>query len=252
METTASSARPQRRRRLLIPGILIGILLGVTAILVIYLGSYYHADDTATDALVPTDDVNVYGVRSGVIAFEPAQYEHALIFYPGGKVEYTAYAPLLRRLAENGVLCLLVRMPGNLAVLSPNRAKGLQELFPNVKDWWIGGHSLGGVMAASFISTRTDTFHGLVLLAAYSTQDLTESGLSVLSVYGTEDGVLNREQYEKHRSNLPADFTEVILQGGCHAQFGNYGAQSGDGTPTITAEEQQAATALAILAAMEG
>ena len=93
---------------------------------------------------------------------------------------------------------------------------------------------------------HTEEFEGLVLLAAYSTSDLSGSGLQVLSVYGSEDRVLNMDSYEKYRENLPADFTEVVIPGGCHAYFGCYGAQKGDGTPGITNEEQIRRTAEAI------
>lgn len=101
-------------------------------------------------------------------------------------------------------------------------------------------------MAASYLSSHTEEFEGLVLLAAYSTSDLSGSGLQVLSVYGSEDRVLNMDSYEKYRENLPADFTEVVIPGGCHAYFGCYGAQKGDGTPGITNEEQIRRTAEAI------
>lgn len=50
--------------------------------------------------------------------------------------------------------------------------------------------------------------------------------------------MLNRESYEKNRSHLPEYFTEKILEGGCHGQFGSYGVQKGDRTPTITQQEQ--------------
>ncbi len=83
----------------------------------------------------------------------------------------------------------------------------------------------------------------MILLAAYSTKDLCGTSLRALSVYGSEDGVLNRASYEKYRDNLPADCTEVIIEGGCHAQFGSYGAQNDDGTPTISNEEQIRQTA---------
>ena len=62
-------------------------------------------------------------------------------------------------------------------------------------------------------------------------------------IYVSEDGVLNREKYEADRANLPQDTTETVIDGGCHAGFGSYGAQNGDGTPTISAEEQQQQTA---------
>ena len=98
-------------------------------------------------------------------------------------------------------------------------------------------------MAASCAAKHPEEFDGLLLLAAYSTADLSDSGLQVLSLYGSEDGVLNREKYEKYRANLPADTRETVINGGCHAGFGAYGPQKGDGAPRITRAEQIARTA---------
>ena len=126
----------------------------------------------------------------------------------------------------------------------------IREQFPEVERWYIGGHSLGGAMAATYLSEHTEDFDGLILLGAYSTADLSESGLSVLSVYGSEDQVMNLEKYELNKVNLPENFTEIILEGGCHACFGMYGAQAGDGVPTLKDEEQILSTAQAILTAI--
>ena len=87
-----------------------------------------------------------------------------------------------------------------------------------------------------------------MLLGSYSTADLSETDLAVLSVYGSEDLVMNRENYALYKENLPSDFTELILDGGCHPYFGMYGAQEGDGIPRITNEEQIRMTADAIAA----
>ena len=161
-----------------------------------------------------------------------------MIFYPGGKVEYTAYEPLMKSLASKGILCVLVEMPFHLAVFDMNAADGIQNHFPQIENWYIGGHSLGGAMAASYIGENATEYEGLILLGAYSTADLTESSLEVLSVYGSEDKVLNKEKYDKNMINLPDDFEEIVLEGGCHAGFGMYGEQKGDGVPAITNEEQ--------------
>ena len=213
-----------------------------------YVSDYYHADETAMEAMAYQTD-RVQAEQDGdVIWFVPEEPTAGLIFYPGGKVEHTAYAPLLHACAENGILCALVRMPGNLAVLDANAADGLQEAYPEIITWYIAGHSLGGAMAATYAAAHPEDFDGLILLAAYSTKDLTGTALRVLSVYGSADSVMNRESYEKNRSNLPADTTEVVLDGGCHAQFGSYGPQDGDGVPTISGEEQVRQTTEAITA----
>ena len=224
---------------------LLVVLLAACIAFGVYVSDYYHADPAAEDALVSDDTVTV-AEQDRCWIFAPESPTAGLIFYPGGKVENTAYAPLLHDLAEDGILCVLVKMPCNLAVLDMNAADGIPERFPEVTSWYIGGHSLGGAMAASYASKHADKLDGLVLLAAYSTADLTDSGLRVYSTYGSEDGVLNREKYEADRANLPQDTSETVIDGGCHAGFGSYGAQKGDGTPVISAEEQQQQTADAL------
>ena len=224
--------------------ILAAVLLLTVAACGIYLGDYYRADTAAIEAYA-VEDIRMDTLPGGDLIFHPEGAEAGLIFYPGGKVEYTAYIPLMNRLASEGILCVLTKMPGNLAVLDMDAAEGIPEMF-DIDTWYIGGHSLGGSMAASYLADHTEDFEGLILLGAYSTADLSGSGLQILSVYGSEDLVINREKYAKYRENLPADFAEVIIDGGCHAYFGMYGVQEGDGIPTITNEEQIAITAEAI------
>ena len=225
-----------------------GLKLGAVAMLLLcgicwmYAADYYHADDAAVAAMSPAVDVAVQQ-KGNILAFVPEDAETGLIFCPGGKVEYTAYAPLMRALADNGVLGVLVRMPLNLAVLNMNAANGIPEQYPQIKHWYIGGHSLGGSMAASHAAKNASAYDGLVLLAAYSTADLSTSGLPVISIFGSEEGVLNMEKYAEYKCTLPAAIEEHILEGGCHAGFGSYGLQDGDGVPTITGEAQIAETA---------
>ena len=142
-------------------------------------------------------------------------------------------------------------MPFRLAVLDVNAAEGIPEAFPEVERWYLGGHSLGGSMAAYYLASHTEDFDGLILLGAYSTADLSGSGLSVLSVYGSEDGVMNREKYAAYAPNLPEGFTETVIEGGNHAYFGAYGEQEGDGTATVTPAEQLEQTVEAILTLLE-
>ena len=195
----------------------------------IYVSDYYRAEETI-GALIPSVSLEISDDR---MIFLPEEAEAGLIFYPGGKVEFTAYAPLMAELAQQNILCVLLKMPLNLAVLDMDAAQGIPELFPQVAHWYLAGHSLGGSMAASFAGKQPGTYEGLILLAAYSTADLTETGLKVCSLYGDRDGVLNREKYQQYRSNLPEDTLELVLEGGNHAGFGSYGPQEGDGTSTL-------------------
>ena len=213
----------------------------LAAIAGIYLGNYYRADLDSVEAFSMEESAD------GHLVWELDNAAAGLIFYPGGKVEHKAYIPLMESLAEKGMLCVLVEMPFRLAVFDMDAAEGIQEQYPEIENWYIGGHSLGGAMAASYLAECPDQFEGLILLGAYSTADLSETELSVLSVYGSEDLVMNRDKYQSNLENLPADFTEIIIDGGCHAYFGMYGPQDGDGTPEITNEEQIRFTANAIL-----
>ncbi len=223
---------------------LVWILLGIMIFAIVsiagmvYVNDYYRADTEAIATFAPDNPVSKQMLGDNTIVYIPEEIEAGLIFYPGGKVEYTAYEPLMEALASEGIMCILVEMPLNLAVLDVDAAKGIQEQYPDVERWYIGGHSLGGSMAATYIVEHLDAFDGIILLGSYSTADLSSTSLDVLSIYGSEDNVLNREKYAENISNLPEDFTEVVIDGGCHAYFGMYGSQDGDGTPTISNEEQ--------------
>lgn len=231
------------------------IILAVLVLLVFacaaYLCDYYHAEPEALEVFAPVGVIGTETTEEGDRVFGAKDADVGFIFYPGGKVESLAYVPLMRALTEKGVLCVLVEMPFHLAVFDMDAAEGIPQQYPEIERWYIGGHSLGGSMAAAYVSECPDAFEGLVLLGSYSTADLAETDLQVLSVYGSEDQVLSRENYEESKKNLPRDFEEVILEGGCHANFGMYGAQKGDGTPTMTREEQITLTADAF-AAMAG
>ena len=224
------------------------VLAVVTVVLVltcgIYAGDYYRAEETA---VAVSEDIAVKITEDRAV-FAPKGAEAGLIFYPGGKVEFTAYAPLMAELAKENVLCVLLKMPMNLAVLDVNAAAGIPEQFPEVERWYLAGHSLGGSMAASFAAENTDFYEGLILLAAYSTEDLSGTDLKVCSLYGDRDGVLNLEKYEQYRSNLPEDTLETVLEGGNHAGFGSYGPQEGDGESTLASGEQLQWTADTIAA----
>lgn len=231
--------------------VLLSAVILIGAACALYLGDYYRADTDAIAAFTEGSTVDMQVAENGNLLWVPEEPSAGLIFYPGGKVDHAAYSPLMSELSDRGILCVLVQMPFRLAVLDMDAAEGIQAQYPQVQRWYIGGHSLGGSMAASYLDGSTDSFAGLILLGSYSTADLSKTDLSVLSIYGSEDQVLNLEKYQQYKVNLPEDFTEIVIEGGCHAFFGMYGPQEGDGTPTITNEEQLRRTAEAVAALIE-
>lgn len=226
---------------------LLTVLFLITGVVFIYVNDDYDATDEALLALETNETVRVSGEKP--VSFYPnisEKTDTGIIFYPGGKVEEEAYAPLLQRLAEEGYAVFLVDMPLGLAVLDINAAEEIMEDHPEIADWYLAGHSLGGSMAAIFASNTTKELAGLILLASYSTADLSEMSLPILSIYGSEDRVIDVEKVDEYRSMLPEDRIEKVIEGGNHAQFGHYGKQEGDGESTISALDQQEITATAI------
>jgi len=211
-----------------------------------YVCDYYRASDFAMEELneAVNDGTNHPGVDvimdSKRIVFEPENATEAIVFYPGGKVEAEAYVPLLLELADKGVMTVFYKMPAKLAFLDINAADGIQEEYPYINDWYMMGHSLGGVAAASYIEEYAEEYEGIIFLASYPSADLSKTDLRMLSIRGSEDKVLNFANYQENMTeNSTADMKEVIIDGGCHAYFGSYGHQKGDGEPTITEEEQR-------------
>lgn len=196
----------------------------------------------ALEAPARHDDV-VVTTRDWLV-FRPTAQEPntGLIFYPGARVDPRSYAPAARAIAAEGHLVVIVPMPLNLAFLGAGRAAEVGSAFPIVDHWAVGGHSLGGAMAARFLHGNPDDVEGLVLWAAYPavSDDLSDRNLAVTSIYATRDGLASEEEIEASRSLLPPHTMWVAVEGGNHAQFGWYGPQRGDQPATISRHEQQA------------
>lgn len=213
---------------------------------VLYLSDYYHADASALAALEQTDEVEVQDLGD-CLAFVPQDPIAGLVLYPGAKVQPESYAPLLSRCAQQGVLCALVKAPFNIAFLDVSAADRALEAFPDVDEWILAGHSMGGVVACEFAEGHPADVDGIVLLASYPAVDLSDVDVHALLIVGSNDGVLNRDAYEKARAKLPATVDELVIEGGNHAYFGNYGEQDGDGEATVSCESQQSQAADAIV-----
>jgi hypothetical protein len=174
-------------------------------------------------------------------------YSVGLIVYPGAKVPPAAYGPVAQRIAAHGYLVVVVSMPLNLAILDIDAAKPVMASHPEVMRWAIAGHSLGGAMAAQFISGNHGVMRGLALWAAYPATDISGSGVACTSVYGTLDAGADKMASADTRRLLPADCVFVPVEGGNHEQMGYYTGQPNDPPATISRDEQQAAVAQATL-----
>lgn len=243
----------KNRRRLLwiIPIIPIIAIFGFTV------WAYTPPNPTAEaiNALEGNETVSV--TQGAFIEFLPsitaqvAQGEPSMgvIFYPGGRVDARAYAPLMEAIAAAGYPAFIVPMPFNLAVFGSNKADDVIAAHPEITRWVIGGHSLGGAMAARYVDDHPEQVEGLYLLAAYPdvSDDLSDTSIAVASISATLDGLATQAKIDDTRALLPPGTQFVIIDGGNHAQFGWYGAQSGDNPATIDTSAQQAQTRDAIL-----
>ncbi len=184
------------------------------------------------------------------VAEEP---QTGFIFYPGGRVDARSYAPLAHDIAVAGFRVIIVPMPLNLAVFGSGRAADVIAAYPEIKQWAVGGHSLGGAMASAFAAGNPGAVEGLVLWAAYpaNNNDLSTTKLTVVSIFGSLDGLATHDKIMASTLLLPPSTRWVEIEGGNHAQFGWYGEQSGDLPASLNRAEQQRRIVEATIALLE-
>ena len=217
--------------RILVP--LFAVLDAAVIVFLLWTADYYQAGEKALSAMQSDQLVSVDATATGWLFDGPSENE-ALIFYPGAKVDEKAYAPLLRELAEGQMDVYLVKMPLHLAIFGMNAA-GSVVREGGYDRYYIGGHSLGGAMAASYAAAHEEQINGVILLASYPTK---ATNLDTILIYGSEDGVLNMDRVENAEKLVSGAYEAYCMEGGNHAQFGDYGYQAGDGEATISAKEQ--------------
>ncbi|MGO3751635.1 MAG: alpha/beta hydrolase [Peptoniphilaceae bacterium] len=204
------------------------ILISIMSLsFLIYTSIYYKADYTANKILENNKNIEI--IDNLTVLKAKGKSDKGLIFYPGGKVEAKAYLPILESLQDKGINCILVEMPFNLAVFNYKAADRIYDLFPEINQWYIGGHSLGGAMASKYAGENKSKIEGLILLGAYIYGDYPST--KALTIYGTFNS--NLEKNISYKDNI------VVIEGGNHAQFGNYGKQLNDPYATISREKQQ-------------
>lgn len=207
--------------------IITSLIFILILIFLIYSLNYYKADSTAIQIL---NNENIKIDHNSITLYTKDKSDKGIIFYPGAKVEYTSYLPLLDKLTKKGYNCILVKMPFNFALFNHNIANKIIEKNQNIKTWYISGHSLGGAMASYYTSKNIDKIEGTILLGAYIYGDIPLE--KSLVIYGSNDLILNKDKLKNTKN-------EIVINGGNHSQFGNYGHQKGDGKAIISTEEQQ-------------
>jgi len=215
------------------------IILGILGMLIWSKTGTYPARQDALSALQSTDRVTI--TQDNWIVFEPEmEAETGLIFYPGGLVEPTAYAPVLHQIAEEGVLVVITPMPLNLAIFNTGAANDVIEAYPQISTWILAGHSLGGASAAIFAENNPERIDALALWDSYppDSADLSDDPIPVISIFGTTDNFPNTENFNEKKHLLPADTVFIGIEGANHAQFGDYGPQKGDVVASISLAEQ--------------
>jgi dienelactone hydrolase len=224
-----------------------GLLVALVVLLVVgVVGFLWYAQPQpllpeATAALASTDRATFEQGPDGRLTYTPTSGTPTtgLVLYPGGKVPPAAYAPAARAIAEQGYLVSIVPVPFNLAVFGIDAAASVIDDHPEIERWAVGGHSLGGSMAAQFIDSHPDAVDGLVLWASYSAADLSEDDLVVASMYGSLDSGVPSFTSAENLAKLGANVTPTVIDGGNHEQMGWYTGQPNDPPATISRQAQQ-------------
>jgi len=215
------------------------IIIGVFGMLVWSRTGTYPARIVALSSLESTDRVTI--THDKWIVFESdKEMETGLIFYPGGLVEPTAYAPILHQIAEKGVVVIITPMPLNLAIFNTGAANAVIDAYPYISTWILAGHSLGGASAAIFAENNPERIDAIALWDSYpaNSADLSDNTISVISIFGTTNNFPNTENFNDKKHLLPADTIFIGIEGANHAQFGDYGPQKGDVVASMSLTEQ--------------
>lgn len=135
---------------------------------------------------------------------------------------------------------VIVDVPFNLAVFDIDAPDRVIAREPSITTWVVGGHSLGGAMAAQYAGSHPGAVDGLVLWGSYPAADLADADIAVLSIYGSLDAGLPTIRNDANLAKLPATARYVEISGGNHEQMGSYTGQPNDPPATISRIEQQA------------
>lgn len=240
MSINKTQPKPEKKRRWLWVAtavILIGLLL-----VGINWATYARPPLPAAVAALESN-VLVEVAQDPWLTFTPAQTvpTTGFIFYPGGRIDPQGYAPLMQAIAAEGYQIVVPEMPINMAVFQPNIADEIMAAYPEIDQWAIGGHSVGGTMAAQYTHEHPELIDGLVIWASYPADnaDLSDFNLPVALIYGSLDPRVNADAVMARQHLLPPDTVYTQIEGGDHHQFGAYKIEPEEHFATIAADDQQ-------------
>jgi hypothetical protein len=238
------------RRRLIIRRIRITGWTALSSLLVTVVSflTWFHivfaAERDATLEVFRDDGIQVTEVE-GSIVMEAAdgRGETGILYFPGARVDPYSYLYPLSEIAASGVTVVIMDPLMNMALFDTRSVEELALAAPEVNDWVLSGHSLGGVRAC-MLAQHPDVV-GLVLMGSYCATDISALDIPMLQVLASKDGLIDTEAVSASASLLPDSARTIMLEGASHASFGTYGDQPGDGTATLNrAEVREALTAL--------
>jgi dienelactone hydrolase len=253
---TVTQSTKSKQTRKIIGAILLLIVIGSIIYGGIWFMASYEPDMLSLIAMQSSEKVTVEETDD-YISFMPAvgEFEPGLLYYPGAKVEPEAYAVMAQHLAEAGIPVIIAKMPFNFAVFDTDKAMALKSTLGIEDTWAIGGHSLGGSMAAKVAYDNPNAFDALILFASYpagKSNDLSTRELNVLSISGSYDAFVTKEKIDAKKPFLPVQTIYYDIEGGNHSQFGNYGLQKGDNLASISSEAQMNQIVEVVIAFMGG
>ena len=222
--------------RWLLVAVLVILLIGIIGLV----GWATVSAQEATERAVAVLQENGVQREDGQLVFRPSSPNgKGLIYYPGGLVDPEAYAVTAQGIADAGYLVVIPKMPLNLAFTGINRADGIQANFPEIESWVIGGHSLGGAMAAEYAKNNAESLDGLIMYASYpaNNEQFVDFPIPILSISGSKDP--GTPQQEAFYEAIADSATRFVIEGGNHRQYADYSFQKDDGIATISAAEQQ-------------
>ncbi|WP_062072716.1 alpha/beta hydrolase [Demequina sediminicola] len=243
-----SLARPRERSRGRTIWRVVCIILGAAWLALMLWLVPMGPEEPAVSAMDSGNGVTVTETATSITLTPDGEAEATgLFFQPGALVDARAYAAIVRPVAEVGYQVVIPKQPAGIAFLSVGAFESAVDSNPTVDEWIVGGHSLGGVVAAieadandhgSEAEGGSANVAGLLFYGSYPADNINSTlTAEVLSISGTEDGLSTPAKVEASRELLPADATFIVIEGASHAYFGDYGVQSGDGTPTISHDE---------------